>query len=182
MRFVVLVVAVAALGAGSAAGAAGPSPFPLALRIAWNLADENGNVLEIRSTRASAAYVLRGLPGLSSVRVRAQGQDVEAWDARNARWEPFLRLGASTGTQYTVDLAGSPLWRSLRVKVSRAPCDAADRTVRGCVTLGLLARKPVADAGVEKLVFAPGIGPVEVVVQTIAGPRTYTLDGTAQRS
>ena len=40
----------------------------------------------------------------------------------------------------------------------------------------------MADAGIERLVFAPGIGLAEVVVQTIAGPRSYTLDGKAPLS
>jgi len=33
----------------------------------------------------------------------------------------------------------------------------------------------VADAGVEELVFAPGVGLVRVVETTIAGPRTLLL-------
>ena len=107
--------------------------------------------------------------------MRAAGRDVQAWDARTAGWKPFLRLGAAGGARYRVDLAASPLWRSIDVTVSRAACQVGARTVRGCVTLELRALKPVADAGVERLVFAPGIGPVEVVVQTIAGPRSYEL-------
>ena len=46
------------------------------------------------------------------------------------------------------------------------------------MTLEVRALEPIADAGVERLVFAPGIGPVEVVVQTIAGPRSYALGKT----
>jgi hypothetical protein len=172
-----MLAVVAALAGTTSAAAAAVSPFPLASRTAWTLTDENGSALRIRSTQAGTAYVLRGFPGLASVRVRANGPNVEAWDAGAARWEPFLRLGAPSGTQYTVALAGEPLWRSLHVTVTRGPCYVTGRAVRGCVPLDLLARTPVAAAGIEKLVFAPGSGPVEVVVQTIAGPRTYVLGG-----
>ena len=107
--------------------------------------------------------------------MRTAGSDVQAWDARAAGWKAFLRLGAASGARYRVDLSASPFWRAADVTVSRAPCQVGTRTVRGCVTLEIRARVPIADAGVERLVFAPGIGPVEVVVQTIAGPRSYAL-------
>ena len=117
--------------------------------------------------------------------MRPSGADVQAWDSRVDGWRPFLRLGARTGTRYLVDLPGAPLWRALDVKVASrsATCsDANGREVRGCVVLELTSRKPVADAGIERLVFAPGLGLAEVVVQTIAGPRSYTLDGKAPLS
>ena len=110
--------------------------------------------------------------------MRTAGRDVQAWDAGAAGWEPFLRLGAAPGAHYRVDLSASPFWRAADVTVSRASCHVGTRTVRGCVTLEVRALKPIADAGVERLVFAPGIGPVEVVVQTIAGPRSYALGKT----
>ena len=123
--------------------------------------------------------MLRGFPGFATLRVRPVGGDVQAWNARGARWAPFLRLSAPVGTRYRVDLPASPLWRRIDVTVtSRATCYVASRPVRGCVTLDLRALQPIADAGVERLVFAPGIGPVEIVVQTIAGPRTYSLGRT----
>ena len=155
-----------------------PSLFPLGARTGWTLADENGSELKVRSTRSATSYVLHGFPGFASLRVRTAGRDVQAWDARVAGWKPFLRLGAAAGAHYRVDLSASPLWRSIDVTVSRAACQVGARTVRGCVTLDLRALRPVPDAGVERLVFAPGIGPVEVVVQTIAGPRSYALGRT----
>jgi hypothetical protein len=162
--------------------AAAPSPhFPLRDGATWKLSDENGLTLTVRASRSGQAYTLRGLPGLATVRVRASGADVQAWDSRVDRWRPFLRLGARAGTRYLVDLPGAPLWRLVDVKVASrtATCsDARGREVRGCVVLDLESRKPVADAGVERLVFAPGIGLAEVVVQTIAGPRSYTLGGS----
>jgi hypothetical protein len=180
---VITVVALAALAAGpaSAPGAAGPSLFPLGARATWTLADENGSELKIRSTRSSPAYVLHGFPGFAALRVRAAGRDVQAWDAR-AGWKQFLRLGAAAGARYRVDLAASPFWRAVDVTVSRASCHVGTRIVRGCVTLEVRALEPIADAGVERLVFAPGIGPVEVVVQTIAGPRSYALRKTGPSS
>jgi hypothetical protein len=165
----------------STAAAAPSSHFPLRDGATWKLTDENGLTLVVRATRSGEAYTLRGLPGLGPVRVRPNGADVQAWDARTDRWRPFLRLGARAGTRYLVDLPGSSFWRALDVKVASrtATCsDARGREVRGCVVLDLTSRKPVADAGVERLVFAPGIGLVEVVVQTIAGPRSYTLGGS----
>ena len=136
------------------------------------LADENGNELTIRSTRSASSYVLQGFPGSRPVRVRAGRPDVQAWDARAAGWKPFLRLGRRR-ERATASTSPSPLWRSVDVRV-RAACQVGrpDRP-RLRDALALAALKPVADAGVERLVFAPGIGLVEVVVQTIAGPRSY---------
>ena len=174
----VVTLAVLAAGPASASGAAEPSLFPLGARATWKLADENGSELRIRSTRSAPAYVLHGFPGFSALRIRAAGRDVQAWDARAAGWKPFLRLGAAAGARYRVDLSASPFWRAVDVTVSRTSCHVGTRTVPGCVTLDVRALKPIADAGVERLVFAPGIGPVEVVVQTIAGPRSYSLGKT----
>jgi hypothetical protein len=90
----------------------------------------------------------------------------------------FLRLGAPAGTRYVVDLADTALWRSVVVTVASRRAvveDATGRTLRNCVRLVVRQRKPVADAGVEELVFAPGVGPARIVEQTIAGPRTFLL-------
>jgi hypothetical protein len=176
---VVIVALAAALAPGSVATAGEPLPFPLGARASWTLTDEHGSQLKIRSTRSGSTYVLHGFPGLASVRVRANGREVQAWDARVSTWRPFLRLSAAAGARYRVDLPSSALWRAIVVTVaSREPCLVGSRPVRSCVTLELQALKPIADAGVERLVFAPGIGPVEVVVQTIAGPRSYALGTT----
>jgi hypothetical protein len=169
----------------AAAAAAPSSHFPLRDGATWKLTDENGLPLVVKASRSGQAYALRGLPGLATVRVRVSGSDVQAWDSKLDRWRPFLRLGAGAGTRYLVDLPGSALWRTVDVKVTSrtATCsDAQGREVRGCIVLDLRSRRPVADAGVERLVFAPGIGLAEVVVQTIAGPRSYTLDGKAPLS
>jgi hypothetical protein len=169
----------AVLLATCAASAAAPAkPFPLEPGARWVLSDATGLELTISLTRGKRGHVLRGFPGLPATRVRASGRSVQAWDPGEARWKPFLRLGAPAGTRYRVQLAGAPLWRAVEVTVASrtATCDDANgRAVPNCVALELTPPKGVADAGVERLVFAPGVGPVEVVVQTIAGPRRYTL-------
>lgn len=175
---VVTAVLLGALVSASAAAAGSPNLFPLGARSSWTLTDPQGNELTIRATRSGTSFLLRGFPGVASIRVRPDGGNVEAWDSRVSRWKPFLRLAAPEGTRYRVDLPRAPLWRAVDVRVaSRETCRVASREVRGCVAFALRSRKPIADAGVERLVFAPGLGPVEIVVQTIAGPRVYALGG-----
>jgi hypothetical protein len=53
--------------------------------------------------------------------------------------------------------------------------DAGGKALRNCVRLTFAARKPIADAGLEELVFAPGIGFARTTEQTIAGPRVHLL-------
>ena len=94
------------------------------------------------------------------------------------RWEPFLRLGAPAGTRFKVDLAGTPLWRSLTVTVASRSVvvhDARGKALRDCVRLTFATRKPIADAGLEELVFAPGVGFARIAEQTIAGTRVRVL-------
>lgn len=179
----VLGVGVASISAvllSACASAAGgdSKAFPIEPGARWALADEAGNELVIRVMRSRSGSLLRGFPGLPQTRVRTRGQNVQAWDASGGRWESFLRLGAPEGMRYTVRLGSVPLWRSVDVTVvSRTETcpDAEGRERRACVALELTPPKGVADAGVERLVFSPGVGPAEVVVQTIAGPRRYAL-------
>ena len=156
-----------------------PSLLPLAGGNRWVLSDaELGGTKTISVTRGATGLVLHGLPGAGDLRVRAAGRAVVAWDSASGRWEPFLRLGAAAGTTYLVDLAGSELWRSLAVTVGSrrtVVTDARGKTLRNCVRLTFAARKPVADAGLEELVFAPGVGFVRTSEQTIAGPRVHLL-------
>ena len=175
---------IAFAGCGAAAGEeadlqAPPAPLPLVDGNRWVLRDlESSSTATIAVTRRPSGLVLRGLPGTGDVRVRAAGRAVQAWDAADARWEPFLRLGAPAGTRYTVALSGAPLWRSLTVTVaSRAAVvrDGRGRTLRNCIRLTFATRKPVADAAIEELVFAPGVGLVRTAEQTIAGTRVRVL-------
>jgi hypothetical protein len=116
--------------------------------------------------------------------VRPRGHGVQAWDAADRRWEPFLRLGARAGTTYTVDLAGTSEWRSVRVEI--ASRDAAIVEYRGRTRVGVVVALhpdvPVADAGIEALAFARGVGPVRVVENSFTGPRTQLLASFRARS
>jgi len=139
---------------------------------------EGPSTAAISVARTPSGLVLRGLPGAGELRVRSAGRSVEAWDPASRRWEPFLRLGAPAGTRYKVDLAGAPMWRSLTVTVASRSVvvdDARGKTLRNCVRLTFAARKPIADAGLEELVFAPGVGFARTAEQTIAGTRVRVL-------
>jgi hypothetical protein len=186
---VVLFLAVAAgCGAASGEGADSGAPtslLPLADGNRWVLRDvERGSTAAISVARQPSGFVLRGLPGAGELRVRAAGRSVEVWDPAGARWEPFLRLGAPAGTRYKVALAGAPLWSSVTVTVdsrSAVVHDARGKTLRNCVRIKFAARKRMPDAGLEELVFAPGVGLVRTVEQTIAGPRVRVLSGLRLR-
>jgi hypothetical protein len=182
-RHVLIVAIVLSLLAGFLPARIGateaPSALPLAAGNRWVLRDaELGGTQAIAVTRSAAGLVLHGLPGAGDLRVRTAGRAVVAWDPADRRWEPFLRLGAAAGTTYAVDLAGTAIWRSLLVTVDSrrtVVTDARGKTFRNCVRLTFAARKPIADAGLEELVFAPGVGFVRTSEQTIAGPRVHLL-------
>lgn len=175
-----LLVALGSLTASAAGAAVGGGYFPLEPGNRWLLRDvERGTAItvSVAADRAPGS-ILHGFPGTADLRVRVTGTTVEAWDPASDRWEPFLRLGAPVGTRYSVNLSHSALWRGVAVTVaSRAAIvkDARGRTLRNCVRLALLPPKSLADAGIEELVFAPGIGLVSVTEITIAGPRRSVL-------
>ena len=188
-RYVVLALIVV-VGSGAAAGdeiatATPPPLLPLAEGNRWVLRDTRGpSTATIAVVRRASGLVLRGLPGAGDLRVRARGRAVEAWDSGSGRWEPFLRLGAPAGTRYAVALSDAPLWRSLTVTVASRTAvvrDGRGRTLRNCVRLELVARKPVADAAIEELVLAPRVGFVRIAEQTIAGTRVRVLSGIRLR-
>lgn len=174
----VLTALVVGIGATQATAAA-PSFFPLADGNRWTLRGDGAGETNVSVGPSQApGFVLRGFPGTGQLRVRAVGSAVEAWDAGSNRWEPFLRLGARGGTKYGVNLSGAPLWRSVVVTVASRQAvvhDARGKTLRGCVKLTLSHPKGVADAGIEELAFAPGIGLVRVSEITIAGVRERVL-------
>lgn len=174
-----LVLLVGAAGLSGQAAAAEWNAFPLSDGNRWTLRAEDGRgATNVSVRRGSGGLVLDGFPGTGDVRVRAAGPAIEAWDAGSNRWEPFLRLGANVGTKYSVNLTGEPLWRSVVVTVASRQTvvhDARGKTLRGCVKLTVSHPKGVADAGIEELVFAPGVGLVKVVELTIAGPRERVL-------
>lgn len=181
----VLVTGCGAVTSERAVSSAPPTLLPLADGNRWVLRDvESRSTATISADRTPSGLVLRGLPGAGDLRVRASGGSVQAWDRANARWEPFLRLGAPAGTRYRVDLAGAPLWRSVTVTVASRSAivrDLRGKTLRNCVRLTFASGKAIADAGLEELVFAPRVGFVRTSEQTIAGPRVRVLSGLRLR-
>jgi hypothetical protein len=162
------------------------APFPLAAGNHWTLrAVDSGVPLRITVRRSGKSFVLQGFPGTTTLRVRPWRGGVQAWDRADRRWEPFLRLGARAGTTYAVDLAGTSEWRNLRVEIASRHATTTDyrgTSRRDCILVALHPNVPVADAGIEALAFAPGIGPVRVVEQSFIGPRVRLLDSFRARS
>lgn len=177
-RALPVVVGLALVACGDAAVALAPHPFPLANGNHWTLRQVDSGVATTISVRRSAGrLVLHGFPGAGDLRVRRAGQTLEAWDPADGRWEAFFRFGAPVGTRYVVKLPRTPLWHSVEVSVaskSAAVRDYNGKLRRGC-TRFTFSYEGVADAGLEHLSFAPGIGPVRYSESTIAGPRTYAL-------
>jgi hypothetical protein len=175
-----VLASLALLTADGVGAAPAPSQFPLAAGNTWYLADaENGAGSQVSVHARANGLLLRGFPGSGDLRVRRAGLAVEAWDPADGRWEAFLRLGAPAGTHYKVDLARTGLWRNLVVTVASRKLeveDARGRSLRGCVRLTFRNPKGLADAGLEELVFAPGVGIVRIAEMTIAGTRTRLLD------
>jgi hypothetical protein len=183
-----VVVALSACGGVDEGADAGTqrSFFPLQVGKSWQLYDERTGVrassVAVVREADPAGFVLRGFPGLPEARVRRVGDAVEAWDPGAGRWEPFLRLGAPAGTTYRVDLPQTLFWRNVVVTVATRDATVADangRSVRGAVRLTIRSKGKLADAGLEELVFAPGIGLARVVETTIAGPRVTVLERSA---
>lgn len=179
-RTVLAALALALVATQAAPAAPAPSLFPLAAGNRWTLTDlerRSSATISVATTR-SPGMVLRGFPGAAELRVRAVGSTIEAWDAGSDRWEPFLRLGATAGTKYLVNLSQTPLWRGALVTVASRQAvveDARGKTLRGCIRLTIRPPKNLRDAGIEELAFAPGIGLVRVSELTIAGVRERVL-------
>jgi|SRR5215208_2001513 len=175
----VAVVGLALALCGTAATARQPRFLPLANGNRWTLRDLETRAATTVSVRTQGkAFVLRGFPGTSSLRVRRVQQNIQAWDRAQRRWESFLRLGARAGTRYGVDLGDAFLWQAVEVRVASKRADVRDyhgKLHRGCVRFTLRYRQPIADAGLEQLSFAPGIGLVRYSDTSIGGPRTSAL-------
>jgi hypothetical protein len=176
---IVVAGVVALVFAAAAASAPSPILFPLADGNRWLLRDaERGATSLVSVRRQGGGFMLHGFPGAGDLRVRADGEALQAWDSRQARWEPFLPLGARAGTTQAVDLGATDLWRSVLVTVASRNAtvendDGSER--RGCTLLTFRSKGKLVDAGLEEMAFAPRVGPVRIVEQTIAGTRVKAL-------
>ena len=178
--FALCVSALTACACASAGGAGPPrSLFPLADDNRWTFRSTAvGGARTMSVERQRGGLVLNGFPGAGPLRVRATGRTVEAWDTADRRWEALLRFGGPTGSAYRVSLGDLALWRGVVVTLEskRATVHGGGgRVYRACTHFTLRPPAKVADAGVLELAFAPGVGPVRFVEQSIAGPRAWAL-------
>jgi hypothetical protein len=154
--------------------------FPLEANSEWTFEDTNYGGTSIMSvTRARAGvFQLDGFPGAPDLRVRWSGQTVQAWDDSQRRWEALLRLGAPAGTTYRVDLPAQ-FWNGVRVTVdswrATVPNPVLRRSHKGAVRLAVRPPAELSDGGVTGLWFAPRIGLVRWVEESIAGPVVHVL-------
>ena len=182
-RAAALLVLSLGLAVGSAGGAsASESPRDALFRLAdgarWTYRSAAvGTQRTMTLERGATGLVVEGFPGAGPLRIRAIGETIQVWDARDRRWEALLRLGARVGSRHRVALGAEPFWDPVVVEVAsrEARTRALGRVVRSCVRLTLIPPPSLADAGVLELWFAPGLGLVRFVEQTIAGPRAWTL-------
>ena len=132
----------------------------------------------------TGAFALDGFPGAPELRVRWFGETLRAWDASDRRWEPLLRLGVRAGTTWAVDLP-QPLWRGVQVTVASRRATLVNPVLRrsysGVVKLTVRPDPDLADAGLTELSFAPRVGLVRWVEESIAGPVEHVLSGAPDR-
>jgi hypothetical protein len=165
---------------GSVSAEPSPSPFPLAAGNRWTLRDTETNAARTISVRKEAeGMVLSGLPGAPPLRVRWMGETLQAWDVADDRWEAIFRFGGPAGKGYAVSLGNTILWRNVVVTLNakRAAVDDFAGRTRKCLRFTFAYKRGLVDAGLESISFAPGIGPVRIADQTIAGPRELALAG-----
>ena len=181
-KTVLAVFALSLVATQAAPAAPSSSFFPLAAGNRWTLHDlERGSsaTVAVSATR-SPGFVLRGFPGTADLRVRAVGPDDRGVGPRQRPLGAVPPAGRSRPARSTPSISRSaPLWRSVVVTVASRQAvveDARDKTLRGCVRLTIRPPKNVRDAGIEELVFAPGIGLVRVSEITIAGVRERVLE------
>lgn len=180
MRGLALAAAILLVPSAAAAPPTSREFFPLRAGNEWTFENRRYGGSDTLSVSRTGAGVFRltGFPGAPSLRVRWSGSALQAWDGRRRRWEPFLRLGAPAGTRYPVDLS-QPLWDNVRITVvSRRATffnPVLGRRHIGTVRLAVRPSPELADAGVTGLWFAPRIGPVRWVEQSIAGPVEHFL-------
>lgn len=170
----------AAPAAAACADSAGESYFPLKQGNRWTFeALGTGDEATMTATRVRpGVFRLDEFPGAAALRVRWSGGALQAWDARQRRWEAFLRLSAPKGTAYRVDLA-QPLWQQVRVTVASRSATVRvaplARSFSRAVRLTLRPSPELSDAGITSMVFAPGVGLVLWEELTFTGTVTHAL-------
>jgi hypothetical protein len=181
VRWIPAAVAAVTLGVvGSASGEPQPSPFPLAEGNQWTLRDVETNAARTISVgKGEKGLVLSGLPGAPALRVRWSSDAVQAWDTADERWEAILRFGLPARSSYVVRLGNTLLWRNVVVTVAskRARIEDYEGRSRVCTQFTFASKGKIADAGLESLAFARGLGPVRIVEQWIGGVRELALAG-----
>jgi hypothetical protein len=152
--------------------------FPLEPRSVWTFEDTRyGGTSSMTVTRArDGVFDLERFPGARNLRVRWSGRTLQAWDAAQRRWEALLPLGAKTGTGSRVDLPPPP-WNDARITVAsrQATVRSGRRAYRGTIRLDVRPPPELSDGGILGLWFAPRVGLVRWVEQTIAGPVAHVL-------
>jgi hypothetical protein len=180
VRRLAVVVALAVVPPAAALPANGRSYLPLQPRNEWTFEDlRYGGESALTVTRASAGvFGLEGFPGAPELRVRWSSQTLQAWDPEDRWWEALLRLGARAGTTYAVDLP-QPLWRGVQVTVASRRATVHNPVLRrsysGAIRLAVRPDPDLADAGLTELCFAPRVGLVRWVEESIAGPVEHVL-------
>jgi hypothetical protein len=103
---------------------------------------------------------------------------LQAWDAGQRRWEAFLRLGAAKGTSWQINLP-DPVWTQARASVESRTATVRvgplGRSFSRAVRVVMRPSPELSDAGITKLVFAPGVGLVLWEELTFGGSVTYAL-------
>jgi len=163
--------------------------FPAQVGMSWTYA---GSPMEMaRSVRIVGEEITAdgslyvwwdGFQGRHAVRKDADGRVLSL---RAGEWQMLFDLVANEGTTWTIGkggegedlLDGSTVTVVSRSAQIRVPYGAFEP----CVELGLRPDPGLADAGVTRMWFAPGVGLLKWEETTIAGPQTYELVNFAYR-
>jgi hypothetical protein len=152
------------------------SLFPLVPGHQWTFRDVDSGAKN--QVSVGAHRVLTGFPGAGSLRVRAAGKTVQAWDTRDRRWEAWFRFDLPARSRYKVALAQTFFWQGVEVTVDSKTASARDylgKRYANCTRFVFRQLNGLVDAGVSGMVFCPHVGPVRYAEDSIAGPRTYAL-------
>ncbi len=128
----------------------------------------------------SGMFRLEGFPGGGDdFWVAWGGSTLYAWNWDAGQWRPFLKFGAPTGTEYTIDL-GTTFYHNVKVKVAGKSYtfknDYLRQTFRSCTHFQFGPVPGLYDAGIGSLVFAPNVGLVSSGEMSIAGPVQKVLE------